>query len=150
MCGLKPSRCTGPSASQPFQEEPAEIRLQTIPNSNLLPSYIRPLAPRISKVDLQFLRRKGALTIPPEDLRNELLRSYIQYVDPYMPLLELTDFIVPIIKNDGSQKISLFLFQAVMFAACAAADLKFLQAAGYDNRKLARKAFFQRARVSDG
>ena len=87
------------------------------------------------------------MTIPEAGLRNELLRSYVQYVHPYMPLLDLRDFLHPIEKNDGSSQISLFLFQAVMFTATAYIDMRFLNAQGYENRKAARKVFFQRARV---
>src|SRR5256885_6699139 len=109
-----------------------------------LPSYIRSLPPRIMAEDIDFLQRKGALTVPDTRLRNELLRSYVQYVHPYMPLLDLKDFLDPIEKNDGSSPVSLLLFQAVMFAASAYIDMRFLHAQGFDNRKAARKLFFQR------
>ena len=112
-----------------------------------LPSFIRPLPPRITAEDMEFLQRKGALTVPDTRLRNELLRSYVQYVHPYMPLLDLREFLHPIEKNDGNSPVSLLLFQAVMFAATAYIDMRFLQAQGFDNRKTARKIFFQRARV---
>jgi hypothetical protein len=97
--------------------------------------------------DIEYLQRKGALTVPDTRLRNELLRSYVQYVHPYMPLLDLQDFLHPIERNDGSSPVSLLLFQAVMFAASAYIDMRFLHAQGFDNRKAARKLFFQRARV---
>ena len=112
-----------------------------------LPSYVRALPPRITADDIEYLQRKGALTVPDTRLRNELLRSYVQYVHPYMPLLDLKDFLDPIEKNDGSSPVSLLLFQAVMFAASAYIDMRFLHAQGFDNRKAARKLFFQRARV---
>jgi hypothetical protein len=64
-----------------------------------------------------------------------------------MPLLDLKDFLDPIEKDDGSSPVSLLLFQAVMFAASAYIDMRFLHAQGFDNRKAARKLFFQRARV---
>ena len=113
-----------------------------------LPRYIRALPPRITAEDVEFLERKGALTIPDAGLRNELLRSYVQYVHPYMPLLDLREFLHPIEKNDGSAQVSLFLFQAVMFTATAYIDMRFLYAQGFETRKAARKVFFQRARVS--
>jgi hypothetical protein len=112
-----------------------------------LPNYIRCLPPRIMAEDIEYLQRKGALTVPDTRLRNELLRSYVQYVHPYMPLLDLKDFLRPIEKNDGNSPVSLLLFQAVMFAATAYIDMRFLHAQGIDNRKAARKVFFQRARV---
>ena len=53
----------------------------------------------------------------------------------------------PIEKSDGSSEISLLLLQAVMFAGTTYVDMRFLRAQGYENRKLARKVFSQRARL---
>ncbi|CAK47094.1 transcriptional regulator family: Fungal Specific TF [Aspergillus niger] len=113
----------------------------------VLPDYIRGLPPRLQKEDIDYLSMKGALTVPDVGLRNELLKSYIHYVHTYMPLLDLEDFLQTIVQNDGIRRMSLLLFQAVMFAGTAFIDLKHLHAAGYPTRKAARKAFFQRARL---
>ncbi|PYH99537.1 hypothetical protein BO71DRAFT_192911 [Aspergillus ellipticus CBS 707.79] len=112
-----------------------------------LPDYIRGLPPRLQKEDIDYLSMKGALTVPDVGLRNELLKSYLHYVHTYMPLLDLEDFLQTIVQNDGIRRMSLLLFQAVMFAGTAFIDLKHLHAAGYPTRKAARKAFFQRARL---
>lgn len=114
---------------------------------NSLPDYIQPLPCKFLTEDIDYLERKGALTIPSDSLRNELLKSYIQYVHTYMPLLDLDDFLRVIMRNDASRRLSLLLFQAVMFAGTAFVDIKHLQAAGFGSRKAARKAFFQKARV---
>ncbi|KAE8330462.1 fungal-specific transcription factor domain-containing protein [Aspergillus sergii] len=113
----------------------------------ILPDYIRGLPPRLQKEDIDYLAMKGALTVPDVRLRNELLKAYIHYVHTYMPLLDLEDFLQTIAQNDGIRRMSLLLFQAVMFAGTAFVDLKHLQAAGYSSRKAARKSFFQRARL---
>jgi len=115
--------------------------------SGFLPDYIRGLPARLQKEDIDYLAIKGALTIPDTTLRNELLKSYIHYVHTYMPLLDLEEFLQTIVQNDGIHRISLLLFQAVMFAGVAFIDMKHLQAAGYQTRKAARKVFFQRARL---
>lgn len=112
-----------------------------------LPDFLRPLPAKFQEDDIDYLEAKGALTIPDASLRNELLKSYIQYVHTYMPLLELDDFIRTVLRNDSSQRLSLLLFQAVMFAGTAFVDVKHFHAAGYESRKAARKTFFQRARV---
>ncbi|KAL4927916.1 putative C6 transcription factor (Ctf1B) [Aspergillus undulatus] len=113
----------------------------------VLPDYIRGLPARLQKEDIDYLAMKGALTVPDVTLRNELLKAYIHYVHTYMPLLDLEDFLQTIVQNDGIRRMSLLLFQAVMFAGTAFIDLRHLQAAGYTSRKAARKAFFQRARL---
>ncbi|KAL1966999.1 hypothetical protein VTN77DRAFT_3523 [Rasamsonia byssochlamydoides] len=112
-----------------------------------LPDFIRGLPQRLQADDIDYLAAKGALTIPDVELRNELLKSYIHYVHPFMPLLDLEEFLQTIARNDGIHRMSLLLFQAVLFAGTAFVDIKHLRAAGYPNRKAARKAFFQRARL---
>ncbi|KAK2002678.1 fungal-specific transcription factor domain-containing protein [Colletotrichum falcatum] len=113
-----------------------------------LPAFVKPLPAKIAQEDVTYLHTKGALTLPALPLQNALLQAYIEYVHPYMPLLELYDFLAVINAQDGlCGQISLFLYQAVMFAATAFVDMKILREAGYPTRKAARKAFFQKTRL---
>ncbi len=113
----------------------------------MLPRYVRPVPQTIMSEDLAYLNQRGALMIPETSLRNELLRCYVQFVHPYLPLLDLQDFLATIQKNDPNDTLSLLLFQAVMFAATGFIDMRYLLAQGYDSRKAARRAFFQRAKL---
>lgn len=113
-----------------------------------LPYYIKPLPPSIGPDEAEYLEKKGALTVPTHSLRNELLKAYIEFVHPYMPLIDLYDFVTIIESGNGSLgRISLILFQAVMFAGSAFVDMSHLHHAGYMSRKEARKDFFQKTRV---
>ncbi|OGM39793.1 C6 transcription factor [Aspergillus bombycis] len=112
------------------------------------PRFLKPLPSHISPEDLEFLRFRGALSIPESGLRNELLRCYIKWVHSFMPVLNLQDFLRCVAENDPNGNISLLLFQAVMFVATAFVDLKHLQDAGYATRKIARSAFYTRLRAS--
>ncbi|TDZ31244.1 Cutinase transcription factor 1 beta [Colletotrichum spinosum] len=113
-----------------------------------LPAFVKPLPAKIAPEDVNYLHTKGALTLPALPLQNALLQAYVEYVHPYMPLLELYDFLAAINAYDGlNGQISLFLYQAVMFAATAFVDMKALREAGYPTRKAARKAFFQKTRL---
>ncbi|KAL1967802.1 hypothetical protein VTN77DRAFT_2491 [Rasamsonia byssochlamydoides] len=111
------------------------------------PRFLKPLPSRIPVEDIEYLRSKGALTIPEPPLRNELLRAYVQWVHNFIPLLDLHEFLRSIAENDPDANISLLLFQAVMFAGTAFVDLEHLQAAGFATRRDARKAFFMRTRL---
>jgi len=114
----------------------------------LLPAFLRPLPARITAEDVQYLAAKGALSLPGAALQGALLQAYVEYVHPYMPLLELHDFLSILDARDGRRgQVSLLLFQAIMFAATAFVDTKALREAGYATRKMARKAFFQKTRV---
>jgi hypothetical protein len=66
-----------------------------------------------------------------------------------MPLLDLYEFLMIVESGNGTLgRISLILYQAVMFAGSAFCDMEHLHNAGYSSRKQARKDFFQKTRVS--
>lgn len=113
-----------------------------------IPHYIKPLPARIGPDETAYLEKKGALTIPAVTLRNQLLKAYIEFVHPYMPLIDLYEFVTMVESGNGVLgRISLILFQSVMFAGCAFVDMQHLHNAGYLTRKEARKDFFQKTRV---
>jgi hypothetical protein len=135
----------------PFSNEPRAPFFGSIPQRSPgeLSKFIKPLPPKIGPDEIAYLEKKGALTVPWGTLRSEMLRAYVEFVHPYMPLLDLHDFLSTIDRRDGSKgKVSLILFQAVMFAGSAFVDMEHLRTAGYATRKEARKDFFQRTRVS--
>ncbi|KAI1774181.1 transcription factor CTF1 [Hypoxylon cercidicola] len=113
-----------------------------------LPAFIRPLPAKIAPEDVTYLHTKGALSLPSLNLQNALLSAYVEYVHPYMPLIELHDYLSLINARDGVYgQTSLFLYQCVMFAATAFVDGKHLKEAGYTSRKAARREFFYKARL---
>jgi len=86
--------------------------------------------------------------VPSLTVQGALLRAYVEYVHPYMPLLDLHEFLSIVDARDGSRgQTSLFLYQAVMFCATAFVSNKIVKEAGYASRKAARRAFFTKARV---
>lgn len=88
-----------------------------------LPPFIKPSPPRIPIEDLEFLAKKGALKLPEESLRNELLKAHFKFVHPFMPLLDRKEFMEVVAGHDTTKKIGLLLFQAVMFAGSAVSSL---------------------------
>lgn len=111
------------------------------------PRFLKPLPDCIAPEDVEFLRFRGALSIPESGLRNELLRSYIQWVHSFMPVLNLQELLRCVAENDPNGNVSVLLFQAIMFVGTAFVDLQHLLDAGYATRKDARSAFFTRLRV---
>ncbi|TWU73822.1 hypothetical protein ED733_004887 [Metarhizium rileyi] len=113
-----------------------------------LPAFVRPLPSKITPEDVQYLALKGALTLPNITLQNALLQCYLEYVYPYMPLIDLHNFLSIVDRRDGvNGQTSLLLYQSIMFSATAFVDMKHLREAGFSSRKAARKAFFQKTRL---
>jgi hypothetical protein len=108
--------------------------------------YIKPLSEDLKPEDIEYLAKKGALTIPDDEFQRELIRTYLQYIHPLMPVLDLMAFLNPVTRRDGSV-VSLLIFQAVTFASVAFVDLEYLTVRGYSSRRAARSIFFDRVRL---
>lgn len=114
--------------------------------NSTLPSFIRPLPRTLADDDLEYLERKGAFTLPEPEIRDEILRSYVSTVHPFMPILDLGVFLRAVTSNTNSEQINLLLFQAVMFAGLSALDPQVVQRMGFKSTKQARQVFFSRVR----
>ncbi|BDD60459.1 hypothetical protein MPDQ_006769 [Monascus purpureus] len=152
--GYPDGKCSLPPSSLPPSNMVSAIRELIDPDFDPIPAilnekprFLKSLPPRISANDVDFLRSRGALSIPEPGLRNELLRCYVKWVHSFMPVLDLHEFLRCIAQNDPNGNISLLLFQAVMFVGTAFVDLKYLQAAGYEKRKSARDVYFSRIKL---
>jgi hypothetical protein len=123
---------------QPVDDEPVCLEH--------LPLYIRRPQHKIKPQELDYLSQCGALSVPNDELRDQLLLSVVLYVYPFLPVLDLQEFLDGV-EGKEDCKISLILFQAVMFAGTAFVDLQYLLDAGFENRIAARACFFQKIKV---
>ncbi|RFU26139.1 hypothetical protein B7463_g10205, partial [Scytalidium lignicola] len=112
-----------------------------------LPQYISPFPGHILEDDIMYLDVKGVFDIPPPATRNKFLRSYILWVHPMCPVIDLHQFLSSIIDGNDQKKISLLLFHAVIFAASAFVEIECLKSLGFSSRLEARRTYFQRARL---
>ncbi|QGI85730.1 hypothetical protein CEK25_012459 [Fusarium fujikuroi] len=111
-----------------------------------LEPFLIPLPQRIRTDDIAYLKSRGALTIPPLQIRDALLRSYFTYVHPFMPAIDMDEFLGAIEYGGKNQRISFLLFQAVMFAGAACTPMCYLEKLGFSSRKGAREELFIRVR----
>ncbi|KAJ5675234.1 uncharacterized protein N7477_005168 [Penicillium maclennaniae] len=114
-----------------------------------IPAFIKPLPGWLSSKDLDYLHRKGALTIPSNPLRGQLLQRFIEYIYPFMPLLDLKELLqaIELEGKESAPRVSILLFQAIMFAGAAFVDMAHFKAAGYTVRRAARREFFERVKL---
>ncbi|KAJ5633283.1 C6 transcription factor [Penicillium lividum] len=117
-----------------------------------IPAFIKPLPDWLTSKDLDYLRSKGALTIPSNPLRGQLLQRFFEYVYPFMPLLDMKELLqaIELEGEDSAPRVSILLFQAIMFAGTAFVDMAHLRAAGYSVRRAARREFFDRVKLLYG
>lgn len=112
-----------------------------------LPPYIKRPHHEIPLEDVQYLDENGVFTFPDAELRNELLKTFVLNVYPYMPLLDLEEFLQAIAINNGNSRVSLLLFHAVMFSSAAFIKSEHLYRVGYSSQKEARRQYFLKATV---
>lgn len=99
--------------------------------------------------DMAFLQSKGALSLPSINFQNALLLSFFEFVYPYLPIINIDEFLHCVGQGDGTAgQISLLLFQAILFAGISHVEMEHICEAGFRTRKLAYKTFFQRVLVS--
>ncbi len=113
-----------------------------------LPKYIHGLQSHVPAADADYLIATGALLLPDENLSCELLRAFMQFVYPYVPLLDTDDIFQAISDNDGRNPISILLYQAMMFSALPFVDQQHFRNARYLSAKAARYQFYRRVKVS--
>jgi hypothetical protein len=112
------------------------------------PPYIIPMPQSWHNQDVEFLVRKGVPTIPAPELLKDLLRSYVEWVHPLCPVLDLPDFLGAMAQPDGSKgRVSLLVLYAVFLAGAAFVPERVLTTNGYSSRLAARKDFFFKAKV---
>ena len=112
-----------------------------------MPSYICSSSHDHAPEGLAFLKARGALSIPESKFRDSLLLAFIQYIYLFMPVLDLQDFL-DIIEGRSGNKVSLLLFQAVMFAGSGHVEIEHILNAGFKSRLALRAFLFQRVKVS--
>jgi hypothetical protein len=116
-------------------------------NGRLVPDFINDLPSHLEQDDIDFLAKKNALVAPEVSLPKMLLMSYIVHAHAFLPFLDLKEFLHAMFITDGFHKLSLLLFQAVMFVGVHFIHFKYLRDVGYSTRMDAENEFFQRARL---
>lgn len=122
-----------------------------VPSTNRceqLPPWASPIPPAITEEDIKFLQLEGALEVPDGNVRSELLRNYVQFVHPVVPVLDLEGFLTVFNgSHNSSLGVSFLLFQAVIFAATAFETAESLSLEGFRDRREARRIRFERVKM---
>lgn len=100
---------------------------------------IKALAPE----DVNYLRSKGAFTLPPARVREAMIRCYFHYVHPFAPILDANEFITEYEKG----RKSLLLLWSMFIAAASFVDENLLTEDFYPSRRALKRGMYQRAKA---
>lgn len=108
----------------------------------------------LSKVqpdDVRYLEFTGSLHVPLRPVLDEFVREYFLHVHPVLPVVDerafwnIYDDSMTNIDEPGG--LSLFVFQSMLFAACATMSLDVLRCCGFSSVRQARETFYRRAKT---
>ncbi|KAK4078430.1 transcriptional regulator family: Fungal Specific TF [Purpureocillium lilacinum] len=101
--------------------------------------------------DLQFLRHRGALDLPPRPFLEEFVSTYFTVFHPFFPIVDKPAFLKQYRESDevailSGRGPSLLLLQAIVFTASASVQNEVLDQLNFPSRKQARKVLHRRIR----
>ena len=132
-------------ANQPFLNFPIS-QSPTVPLA--IPKYVNPIPTRLGPDEIFYLNKKGALYVPSGNVLAEMLRCFVEFVHHSNPVIELHDFLAVIQSDgDGTDRVSLLVLQAVLYAGSAFVDMQHLRSIGYRTRKEARQHLYTKVKV---
>ncbi|KAF3072961.1 hypothetical protein CFAM422_005016 [Trichoderma lentiforme] len=128
------------------QQTPPSINKIGSSSHDTLPFIRRPELGHLSELDIKYMQLNGCFDLPPMPILNEFVRMYFLHVHPIVPLIEEGDFWDSFSCANG-EKISLLVFQAMIFAACAFIPGAIAEATGFDCPRSATAAFYKKAKI---
>ncbi|KAH8675040.1 fungal-specific transcription factor domain-containing protein [Ilyonectria robusta] len=107
--------------------------------------------PSILPQDLQFLESQCCIHVPTRPIMDELMRQYFLHLHPMLPIINEASFWNIYSSDTGEyaldDRIPLIVLQAMLFACCNFVPLPFLRNLGFGTARVARAAFYRRAKL---
>ncbi|KAL4935929.1 hypothetical protein BDV06DRAFT_233841 [Aspergillus oleicola] len=101
----------------------------------------------LDREDIAFLASKGCLSVPEESVLDEFVRQYFLQVHPSSPVIDEAEF-WRVYRNPGTgKKISLFVFQAILFAGLPYISIETIRKCGWADKRNARNALYKRVKA---
>ncbi|KAL2848972.1 hypothetical protein BJX68DRAFT_276164 [Aspergillus pseudodeflectus] len=103
----------------------------------------------IPQEDIQYLNLKGCFRVPSGGTLDEFVRKYFLYVHPCLPIINEAEFWQMYYHQSGVEQtgVTLFTFQAMLFAASAFVSSKAIKSAGFIDIRTARNVLYTRAKL---
>ncbi|KIV93029.1 hypothetical protein PV10_04274 [Exophiala mesophila] len=130
-------------------EEPTPSQVADLTPPSTLPAFIKPLPNHLEPCDIAYLTSKGALKLPSAKFQEEIVKCYVFYVHPFLPVVDLVQLLGALYRPSTFQrgKISILLYQAIMFAGVSFIDPANVKDLGFAAKRDARKAYHDKTRI---
>jgi hypothetical protein len=105
---------------------------------------------RLTDGDLEYLVERKAFSLPCYHIRDKLFASFLLYVYPYVPCLDVQKFHNNHFDENeqtSAQEVSPLLLQAVFLAGMVYADESIPEQLGFSSRLQACRQFYENAKV---
>ena len=113
----------------------------------MLPHYIHPVGDYLDDSDIRYMAHTEVFQFPEWAICDAILRSYVYYVYPYLPSLDV-HHLLEAFKRDSPSRISLLLFHAISCASFHYVNIDIILAGGYSSRSEAIDTSYKKSRVS--
>ncbi|KAJ6095170.1 hypothetical protein N7467_002683 [Penicillium canescens] len=101
----------------------------------------------LSSEDTVILDGKGCLDLPDHNATDEFVKHYFKRIHPLVPVLDEAKFWRSYLDTNTGRKVSLFVFQSMLFASCPLVCLSILRRCGFSDRRDAREKLYNRAKL---
>ncbi|KAL2838313.1 hypothetical protein BJX68DRAFT_259267 [Aspergillus pseudodeflectus] len=103
----------------------------------------------LDREDIAFLASKGCLSVPDESVLDEFVRQYFLHIHPTSPVIDEAEFWLWY-RNPAAapgKKISLFVFQAIIFAGSPYVSAETIRKCGFPDKRSARNTLYKRVKA---
>ncbi|PLB54958.1 hypothetical protein P170DRAFT_460931 [Aspergillus steynii IBT 23096] len=104
---------------------------------------------QLGPVELSFLESQGCLQMPARHVTDSFVRNYFLYVHPCLPVIDEAAFWRQYQCSSTSQdeRISLLVFQSMLFAASSFIPIDVAKQCGYDSLISARDELYRKSKL---
>ncbi|KAL4959274.1 Zn(II)2Cys6 transcription factor [Aspergillus stella-maris] len=109
-------------------------------------------AQALDKEDVAYMRSKGCFSVPDQPVLDDFVNQYFLHIHPETPVLDEAGF-WRLYKGDETRstdsdgKLSLFVFQALIFRAVSYVSQETVLRCGFADKETARATFYKRAKL---
>ncbi|KAJ9643673.1 hypothetical protein H2204_001818 [Knufia peltigerae] len=96
--------------------------------------------------ELEFLRVKGAFSIPPKDVCDKAVLAYFRNAHPLLPVLDAKSFLDSYSRR-GCQGVRLILLWSILHVAASFLPLDVVKRSGFQTKKAMKAAMYQHVKL---